>query len=234
MHYSCLGYIVGREIASLPQLVLSGEKFSLPVWRLGFSRGKSLRSTMHWYLQDSPVLLTPFPKLRRLFLNPAILSATAKANEVLTYSRADTSSISYEDSDELLSFGVKEEVDDGNNVEIETLNLLEWPKVCIQVSEFASTPMAVALAREGSLPIGRTVAESEELQAQTAAAQLLSSPLDFSDIADLRSFIEDAQSGNVCQLDDLCQVRKTLAAVRRLHSQVLDQTSNGVKDEKGV
>ena len=94
--------------------------------------------------------------------------------------------------------------------------------------------MAVALAREGSLPIGRTVAESEKLQAQTAAAELLSSPLDFSDIADVRSFIEDAQSGNVCQLEDLCQVRKTLAAVRRLHSQVFDPSSHGVKDGKGM
>lgn len=131
--------------------------------------------------------------------------------------------------------GVKEEVDDGINVETETLSLLEWPKVCIQVSEFASTPMAVALARAGSLPIGRTVAESEEFQAQTTAAQSLSSPLDFSDIADLRSFIEDAQAGNVCQLEDLCQVRKTLAAVRRLHQQVIGQFSKGdlVINQKG-
>lgn len=132
-----------------------------------------------------------------------------------------------EETEAFLSSGAKEEVDDGINVGIETLNLLEWPKVCVQVSEFASTPMAVALARAGSLPIGKTLAESEELQAQTAAAQLLSSPLDFSDIADLRGFIEDAQSGNVCQLEELCQVRKTLAAVSRLHHQVIGQFRNG-------
>jgi hypothetical protein len=225
MHQPCLGCVVGREIASLPQLVLSMQRFPLAV----SSRGIGWKSTVHWYLQDSPVWLTLFPRTRKLA--PALASATAKASEVFTGSRAG---ISYEDSDEVLGFGVSEEAGDGNNVEIETLDLLEWPKVCIQVSEFASTPMAVALAREGSLPIGRTVAESEKLQAQTAAAELLSSPLDFSDIADVRSFIEDAQSGNVCQLEDLCQVRKTLAAVRRLHSQVFDPSSHGVKDGQGM
>lgn len=237
MHYPCTGCIVGREITSFPELVSSMQKFPLAVCSSSFCRGKSLKSAVHWYLQDSPVWRMPFPRVRKVFLSPvltALTSATAKASEVFTDSRADTDSISYEGSDEILSFGVSEEIDNGNNVEIETLNLLEWPKVCIQVSQFASTPMAVALAREGSLPIGRTVAESEELQEQTAAAQLLSSPLDFSDIADLCSFIEDAQSGNVCQLEDLCQVRKTLAAVRRLHSQVFDQTSNRVKDGQGA
>lgn len=234
MHYSCLGCVVGREVASLPQYVSLTQKLSLEVSSSSFSRGKSLKSTGHWYLQNSPVWLTPFLRLRKFSVNPALTSPTAKASETFSDFRTDTSSISYEDSDEILSLGVGEEVDNGSNVGIETLNLLEWPRVCIQVSEFASTPMAVALAREGSLPIGRTVAESEELQAQTAAAQLLSSPLDFSEIANLRSFIEDAQSGNVCQLDELCQVRKTLAAVRRLYSQVFDQSIHGVKDGQGV
>jgi len=138
-----------------------------------------------------------------------------------------TGNTSVDETEALPGSGAKVEVDDGINVETETLNLLEWPKVCIQVSEFASTPMAVALARVGSLPIGRAVAESEELQAQTAAAQLLSSPLDFSDITDLRGFIENSESGTVCQLEELCQVRKTLAAVRRLHHQVIGQFRNG-------
>ncbi|KAG0626815.1 hypothetical protein M758_2G153700 [Ceratodon purpureus] len=234
MHYPCIGCIVGRESTSSLELVLSMQKFPLAVRSSSFCRGKSLKSTVHWYLQDSPVWLTPFPGLRKVLPSPALTSATTKAGEVFTDSRADTTSISYEDNDEILSFGVNKEVDNGNNVEIETLNLLEWPKVCVQVSEFASTLMAIALALEGSLPIGRTVAESEELQAQTAAAGLLPSPLDFSDIVDLRNFIEDAQSGNVCQLDDLCQVRKTLAAVRRLHSQVLDLTNIAGKDGQGA
>lgn len=140
--------------------------------------------------------------------------------------RDDDGYSSTEEETEALKVG-KEEVD--IDVGTETLNLLEWPKVCIQVAEFASTSMAVAQARAGSLPIGTSVAESEELQAQTAAAQSLPSPLDFSDIADLRGFIEDAHSGNVCELDQFCQVRMTLAAVRRLYHQVMgneDITSN--------
>lgn len=240
----CLGCIGGNELGSLTQLASAKQKFPLSVYSSSFNGRKSLKSISHTMghscLQDSPVRLTSFPRERFSFNDITATSATAKASEVLTTLGGETANVSYEVSNEsFLSDDVKADIDDGNNVETETLKLLEWPRVCIQVSEFASTPMAVAVARKGDLPIGRTVVESEELQAQTVAAQLLSSPLEFSGIEDLRKFIEDAQSGNVCQLEELCLVRKTLAAVRRLHNQVVGQSRDGAsiethKDEQGA
>lgn len=106
------------------------------------------------------------------------------------------------------------------DVEGITKGLLEWPKICTQVAQFACTPMGIFVAREGYLPIGASVDESEELQAQTEAARSLSTPLNFSGIEDLRGIVAGALSGNVCTVTQLCAVKKTLSSARRLHDQV--------------
>ncbi len=104
------------------------------------------------------------------------------------------------------------------DVEGITKGLLEWPKICTQVAQFACTPMGILVARD--LPIGASVDESEELQAQTEAARSLSTPLNFSGIEDLRGIVAGAISGNVCTVTQLCAVKKTLSSARRLHDQV--------------
>jgi hypothetical protein len=67
--------------------------------------------------------------------------------------------------------------------------------------------MGILVAREGYLPIGASVDESEELQAQIEAARSLSTPLNFSGIEDLRGIVAGALSlysdSALCSEEDL-------------------------------
>lgn len=102
------------------------------------------------------------------------------------------------------------------NVEEDTLRMLEWPAVCLQVAEFASTSMGISLASSGKVLIGRSQPESQVLLNQTAAVSSLSSPLDFTGIEDVNDILSAALSGSACRCHDLCLVRGTLSAARNL------------------
>ncbi|KAL3678061.1 hypothetical protein R1sor_021017 [Riccia sorocarpa] len=104
----------------------------------------------------------------------------------------------------------------------ETLNLFEWPAICSQVAQFASTPMGRSISIDGNLTIGSSQAESEELLDQTTAALGLMKPLDFSGIQNLQGIVGDALSGNVCQIKDFISIRSTLVAVQRLYNQLFE------------
>ncbi|OAE33226.1 hypothetical protein AXG93_3105s1340 [Marchantia polymorpha subsp. ruderalis] len=102
----------------------------------------------------------------------------------------------------------------------ESLNLFEWPAICAQVAQFASTPMGTIIALDGNLTVGSTQAQSEELLDQTAAAFALSKPLYFSGIENLQGIVGDALSGNVCGIKDLSCIRSTLLGVQKVYDQL--------------
>jgi hypothetical protein len=87
-------------------------------------------------------------------------------------------------------------------------------RVCVQVAEFASTPTAVAAARDGRLRIGHTPVESSQLLAETEAAGLCA--LTFEGVKDIRKVVQKAASGQSCQIAELADVGCTLEAAARL------------------
>ncbi|KAK7319673.1 hypothetical protein RJT34_04396 [Clitoria ternatea] len=99
-----------------------------------------------------------------------------------------------------------------NSLHTETLNTLEWPSVCKQLSAFTST----SVASSARIPIGRTPGESQKLLDQTSAAILFTEPLDFSGIHDLTDILHVATSGHLLSIRELCTVRCTLSAAREL------------------
>ncbi|KAL2641824.1 hypothetical protein R1flu_009411 [Riccia fluitans] len=127
------------------------------------------------------------------------------------------------------SFEWEEEVGEGY-ISQETLNLFEWPSICMQVAQFASTPMGTSIGLDGNLTIGTSQAQSEELLDQTAAAFAMVKPLDFSGIENLQGLVGDALSGNVGQIRDFISIRSTLIGVQNLYNQLFDsacESSNG-------
>ncbi|KAK2976762.1 hypothetical protein RJ640_030112 [Escallonia rubra] len=83
----------------------------------------------------------------------------------------------------------------------ETLQTLEWPSVCDQLTAFTSTAMGSTLARTGRVPLGRSPDESRKLLAQTAAAVALPRPLDFSRIKDVSRIVDVSVTDESCQLE---------------------------------
>ncbi|KAL5730271.1 hypothetical protein ACHQM5_003113 [Ranunculus cassubicifolius] len=80
--------------------------------------------------------------------------------------------------------------------------------------------MANSLAKNGKLPIGRTRKESLKLLNQTTAAMLLPQPLDFSGIEDIREIVGCCGNGELRSLRELCAVKRTLRAARRVYQQL--------------
>ena len=60
-------------------------------------------------------------------------------------------------------------------IQSETLELLEWPRLCQHLSTFAATKLGAIVARD--LPIPETQVESEQLLAQTKEVYELESRL---------------------------------------------------------
>ncbi|KAI8525509.1 hypothetical protein RHMOL_Rhmol13G0235500 [Rhododendron molle] len=107
----------------------------------------------------------------------------------------------------------------------ETLQTLEWPSVCKQVSAFTSTTMGFSAARAGRLPLGRSPEESRRLLDQTAAAAALSRPLDFSGIEDVSETVRVSVSGELVTIGELCAVKRTLRSARELFGQLEELAS---------
>lgn len=75
-------------------------------------------------------------------------------------------------------------------------------------------------AQSGSIPIGRSLEESQTLLAQTTAALSLPRPLDLSGIVDVSDIIELSLSGQLLTIGELCSVKRTLRSARRLMEQL--------------
>ncbi|MEM8676204.1 MAG: endonuclease MutS2 [Cyanobacteria bacterium P01_G01_bin.67] len=100
----------------------------------------------------------------------------------------------------------------------ETLDLLEWQRLCQNLSTFAATKLGVAAARQLRLPT--TQAESEYLLAQTKEIYSLEQQLDsgwtFKGIKDVSTSLERAEMGGILAAKELLDLATTLAGVRYL------------------
>ncbi len=100
----------------------------------------------------------------------------------------------------------------------ETLDLLEWQRLCQNLSTFAATKLGVVAARQLRLPT--TQGQSEELLAQTQEIYDLEQQLDsgwtFKGIKDVGASIERSAIGGVLSAQELLDLATTLAGMRYL------------------
>ncbi|MEM9164620.1 MAG: endonuclease MutS2, partial [Cyanobacteria bacterium P01_F01_bin.4] len=101
-------------------------------------------------------------------------------------------------------------------IQTETLDLLEWPRLCQHLSTFAATKLGTLAARQ--IPIPRTQANSDRLLAQTREAYQLdtTTPLKFSGVRDIGDAVERATLQGILSGDELLAVATTLAGARQL------------------
>ena len=106
----------------------------------------------------------------------------------------------------------------------ETLELLEWPRLCDHLSSFASTVQGRRACRVGSLP--ESLPASLLLQARTlemaALDGLLEGGLSFQGVSDLDPILLRCSKGGTASGEDLLAVAETLGAARRLRRQIDD------------
>ncbi|KAJ0641465.1 putative DNA mismatch repair protein MutS, core [Helianthus annuus] len=107
-----------------------------------------------------------------------------------------------------------------DSLQLQTLNILEWPSVCNQLSAFTSTTMGSSAARDGQVVIGRSPQESRRLLDQTSAAFALHLPPDFSGIEDVSEVVESAVSGQLLSIREICAVKRTLRSARALFEEL--------------
>ena len=100
----------------------------------------------------------------------------------------------------------------------ETLDLLEWQRVCQNLSTFAATKLGVVAARQLRLPT--TQVESEQLLAQTKEIYNLEQELDsgwgFKGIKDVGAALERSAVGGILSAQELLDIATTLAGMRYL------------------
>jgi DNA mismatch repair protein MutS2 len=112
-------------------------------------------------------------------------------------------------------------------IQSETLELLEWSRLCQHLATFAATKLGAIAARH--LPIPATQAESEELLEQTQAIyeleSSLSSGLSFEGIEDIGNSLERAALQGILSGVELLAIATTLAGMRRLN-RTIDEHSD--------
>ena len=112
-------------------------------------------------------------------------------------------------------------------IQSETLELLEWPRLCQHLSTFAATKLGAIVARD--LPIPETQAESEQLLAQTKEVYELESRLhpglSFEGIQDIGDSLERAILQSILPGEELLAIATTLAGTRNLR-RVIDNQEN--------
>jgi DNA mismatch repair protein MutS2 len=100
----------------------------------------------------------------------------------------------------------------------ETLDLLEWQRLCQNLSTFAATKLGVVAARQLRLPT--TQGQSEELLAQTQEIYDLEQQLDsgwtFKGIKDIGESLERLAIGGILSAQELLDLATTLAGMRYL------------------
>lgn len=111
-------------------------------------------------------------------------------------------------------------------IQSETLELLEWPRLCQHMSTFAATKLGAIAARHLKIPENQT--ESRELLAQTEEVyQLesrLSSGLSFEGIKDIGDSLERADRQGLLAGDELLAIATTLAGTRQLRRTIDNQS----------
>ena len=107
----------------------------------------------------------------------------------------------------------------------DTLNLLEWPRLCEHLSGFASTLQGRRYCRQLTLPVD--LASSRLRLAETleiaALDGLIDGGLSFEGVHDLAQVLSRCAKGGVASGEELLAVANTLSAARRLRRQIDDQ-----------
>ncbi|NEQ51035.1 MAG: endonuclease MutS2 [Leptolyngbya sp. SIO3F4] len=101
-------------------------------------------------------------------------------------------------------------------IQSETLDLLEWPRLCQQWATFAATKLGALAARHGRIP--KHQSESEQLLAQTREAYKLedTAPLNFRGVQDMGDALERAKRHGILSGEELLDIATTLAGARQL------------------
>ncbi|TAE97733.1 MAG: endonuclease MutS2, partial [Oscillatoriales cyanobacterium] len=103
-------------------------------------------------------------------------------------------------------------------IQSETLELLEWPRLCQHLATFAATKLGVAAALDLQIPA--TQAQTAELLAQTQEAYQLESraggALSFEGIQDIGSTLQRAELQGLLSGEELLAIATTLAGARQL------------------
>ena len=112
-------------------------------------------------------------------------------------------------------------------IQSETLELLEWSRLCQHLSTFAATKLGAIASRHLKIP--ETQAESQHLLTQTQEVYQLenheSTSLSFEGIQDIGESIERAARGGILAGDQLLAIATTLAGTRQLR-RAIDNQSN--------
>ncbi|MEC4989241.1 MAG: endonuclease MutS2, partial [Oscillatoria sp. PMC 1068.18] len=110
-------------------------------------------------------------------------------------------------------------------IEAETLELLEWNRLCQHLSTFAATKLGAVAARRLQPPASPT--ESLQLLAQTKEVYQLEmrllSGLSFEGIHDFGASLSRAELGGMLSGEELLHLAMTLAGMRRLRRTIEDQ-----------
>lgn len=109
-------------------------------------------------------------------------------------------------------------------IQAETLDLLEWHRLCHHLSTFAATKLGAVASRHLEIP--QKLAESQFLLAQTKEAYLLeqrlAAGLSFEGIADIGESLQRAQLQGILSGQELLEIATTLAGMRRIR-RVIDE-----------
>ena len=110
-------------------------------------------------------------------------------------------------------------------IQAETLELLEWSRVCQHLCTFAATKLGAIAARNLQFPA--TQAESIHLLAQTSEvyhleAKLLTG-LPFKGIKNINGALERTEIGGILSGEELTDIASTLAGVRKLRRTIDEQ-----------
>ncbi|BDA66425.1 endonuclease MutS2 [Calothrix sp. PCC 7716] len=103
-------------------------------------------------------------------------------------------------------------------IQSETLELLEWSRLCQHLSTFAATKLGAIASRHLTIPTSKNL--SEELLAQTKEVyeleSRLNSGLSFEGIQDIGDSLERAQLQGILAGDELLAIATTLSGARNL------------------
>ncbi|MGP1384520.1 MAG: endonuclease MutS2 [Thainema sp.] len=104
------------------------------------------------------------------------------------------------------------------DIQSETLNLLEWSRLCDHLSTFASTKLGARVARQLRIPT--RVTDSQQLLQQTKEVYeleaRLTSGLKFNGIQDIGDDLERAERQGILTAESLLGIATTLASTRQL------------------
>ncbi|WP_071518761.1 endonuclease MutS2 [Geitlerinema sp. PCC 9228] len=127
------------------------------------------------------------------------------------------------------------------NAPAETLELLEWSRLCQHLATFAATKLGAIAARQ--LPIPETQEQSQHLLTQTKEAsdieRLLPNGLQMGGITDVGDAIERVQRQGILSAEELYAIATTLAGARNLRRTIdaigaADNTGIGTESDRPV